>query len=111
MRGAELGLWVLLIYLAARLGSGDPRRLRVAKENLLGNAWKFTGNQPGARIEFGATDDQGEPTHFVRDDGAGFNMAYADKLFGAFQRLHQTTEFGGTGVGLEQGATVYITIG
>ncbi|MCU0537640.1 MAG: CHASE3 domain-containing protein [Hydrococcus sp. Prado102] len=79
---------------------GDIRLLRIALENLLGNAWKFTGKQPQARIEFGLTDCDGTPAYFVRDNGTGFDMAYADKLFGAFQRLHDMTEFEGTGIGL-----------
>jgi len=78
---------------------GDETLLRVVLENLLRNAWKFTGQKPAARIEFGATR---EPTaaFFVRDDGAGFDMAYANKLFGVFQRLHSARDFPGTGVGL-----------
>ncbi|MEK6770528.1 MAG: ATP-binding protein, partial [Pseudomonadota bacterium] len=80
---------------------GDARLLRVVLDNLLGNAWKFTGRQPRARIEFGALRDaDGAPGFFVRDNGAGFDMTYADKLFGAFQRLHTLSEFPGTGVGL-----------
>lgn len=80
---------------------GDDRLLRIALENLLGNAWKFTSKQPSSRIEFGAqAGDAGEDVFFVRDNGAGFDMAYADKLFGAFQRLHSIDEFEGTGVGL-----------
>ncbi len=80
---------------------GDGRLLRIVLENLLGNAWKFTSKQPSARIEFGATEgERGEKVFFVRDTGAGFDMAYADKLFGAFQRLHTIKEFEGTGVGL-----------
>jgi light-regulated signal transduction histidine kinase (bacteriophytochrome) len=74
--------------------------VRVVLENLLGNAWKFTAKHPQARIELGAELQRGEPAYFVRDDGAGFEMAYADKLFGAFQRLHTQAEFEGTGIGL-----------
>jgi PAS domain S-box-containing protein len=79
---------------------GDPRLLRVALENLLGNAWKFTRKHSPARIEFGATEDAGEVVYFVRDNGAGFDMARADKLFTAFHRLHSEPEYSGTGVGL-----------
>ena len=79
---------------------GDGTLLRVALENLLWNAWKFTGKQPRARIEFGVTEREGTRAYFVRDDGAGFYEAYADKLFGAFQRLHGASEFEGTGIGL-----------
>jgi light-regulated signal transduction histidine kinase (bacteriophytochrome) len=78
----------------------DPRLIRVALENLLGNAWKFTSKQATARIEFGVDDGQAGVAFFVRDNGAGFDMAYADKLFGVFQRLHAASEFDGTGVGL-----------
>ena len=74
--------------------------LRVALENLLSNAWKFTSSQDRARIEFGVEKFEGENVYFVRDDGVGFDMTCADKLFGAFQRLHGTTEFPGSGIGL-----------
>ena len=111
--------------------TGDGQLLRVAIENLLENAWKFTGREPAARIEFGMTNVAGEPTYFVRDNGAGFDMAYAERLFGPFQRLHLASEFPGTGIGLAtvqriihrhggrvwaegmlgQGATFHFTIG
>ena len=110
---------------------GDVQLLRVALENLLGNAWKFTSGHPTARIELGTMESDGEPVYFVRDDGAGFDTAYAGKLFAPFQRLHTESEFEGTGIGLatvqriirrhggriwaeaevEKGATVYFTIG
>ena len=76
--------------------SGDARLLGIALDNLLGNAWKFTARKSSARIELGREG----ATIFVRDNGAGFDMAYADKLFGVFQRLHSTREFEGTGIGL-----------
>ncbi len=80
---------------------GDAHLLRVVLDNLLGNAWKFTGKQARASIEFGARPQEtGGPAYFVRDNGAGFDMNYAGKLFGAFQRLHTSHEFPGTGVGL-----------
>jgi PAS domain S-box-containing protein len=79
---------------------GDPTLLRVVLDNLLGNAWKFTSRRPDAVIEMGGSGDGKEYTYFVRDNGAGFDMAYADKLFGAFQRLHDNGEFPGTGIGL-----------
>jgi light-regulated signal transduction histidine kinase (bacteriophytochrome) len=79
---------------------GDPSLLRAAMENLLGNAWKFTGKKPSARIEFGSVKEGSETAYFVRDNGAGFDMAYADKLFAPFERLHPATEFSGSGIGL-----------
>ena len=110
---------------------GDVQLLKIALENLLENAWKFTGKQPDAKIEFGVTQLQGEPTYYVRDNGAGFDMTYADRLFGPFQRLHPQGEFPGNGIGLAtvqrivhrhggrlwaeglvgQGATFYFTLG
>ena len=78
---------------------GDRQLLRVMLENLLGNAWKFTSKQADARIEFGMRQEYPQ-IFFVRDNGAGFDMTYADKLFGAFQRLHDGSEFPGSGVGL-----------
>jgi light-regulated signal transduction histidine kinase (bacteriophytochrome) len=79
---------------------GDPRLVNVALQNLIENAWKFSGPRPIARIEFGKTETAGESAYFVRDNGVGFDMAYVHKLFGAFQRLHSTSEFPGTGIGL-----------
>ncbi len=79
---------------------GDRHLWEVALQNLLENAWKFTGNQPHAQIEFGKREENGKDTFFVRDNGAGFDMAYAGKLFGAFQRLHTRGEFEGHGIGL-----------
>jgi PAS domain S-box-containing protein len=80
--------------------NADPRLLQVVMTNLLGNAWKFSGKNPNPRIEFGYGGENGNKAFFVRDNGAGFDMAYANKLFGAFQRLHAMHEFPGTGIGL-----------
>jgi PAS domain S-box-containing protein len=84
----------------ALLAAGDSQLLRVAIENLLNNAWKFTSKRSDSLIEFGAAQKNGETAFFVKDNGAGFDPAYADRLFGAFQRLHGAAEFPGTGVGL-----------
>jgi PAS domain S-box-containing protein len=109
---------------------GDPDLLRSVLQNLLGNAWKYTGKHPRARIEFGAKQAGGETVFYVRDDGAGFNPEHAGRLFNVFQRLHGAEEFPGTGIGLtivqriiqrhagriwaegaeEKGATFYFTI-
>ena len=78
----------------------DSHLMKIALENLLGNAWKFTSKRDSARIEFGKTRANGKSVYFVRDDGAGFDTAYADRLFGAFQRLHDSSEFPGNGIGL-----------
>ena len=80
--------------------TGDARLLEIALTNLLANAVKFTGPRTSARIEFGQVTDQGSPAFFVRDNGVGFDMAYAGMLFAPFQRLHKTSEFPGSGIGL-----------
>ena len=80
--------------------SGDRGLLRIVLENLLGNAWKFTGKRNAAKIEFGLVNTDDVPVFFVRDNGAGFDASYADKLFAPFQRLHTQSEFKGTGIGL-----------
>jgi PAS domain S-box-containing protein len=110
--------------------NGDNHLLRIVLANLIRNSWKFTSKHPKARIEFSFQIQNDRPVYFIRDDGAGFEMKYAQKLFGAFQRLHTATEFPGTGIGLatvkriihrhggkvwaegeiEKGATFYFTI-
>ena len=130
LRGSDPQRQVEFVIAPGLETSGDPRLLRVALENLLGNAWKYTAKHPRARIEFGVAQHEARPAYYVRDDGAGFDMTYADKLFGAFQRLHAPGEFEGTGVGLatvrrivgrhggrvwaegavERGATFYFTL-
>ncbi|HEX9046405.1 MAG TPA: PAS domain S-box protein, partial [Verrucomicrobiae bacterium] len=82
------------------VAEADSGLMLVVLENLLGNAWKFTGKKTDAKIEFGRTTRDGVSIFFVRDNGVGFDMAYAGKLFGAFQRLHQPADFPGTGIGL-----------
>ncbi len=111
--------------------SGDANLLRIVMENLLRNAWKYTSHHEQARIEFGETNYRGRRAFFVKDDGSGFDSRAANRLFQPFQRLHSTSEFPGTGIGLatvrriiqrhggevwaegavEEGATFYFTIG
>jgi light-regulated signal transduction histidine kinase (bacteriophytochrome) len=79
---------------------GDANLLGIVLENLIGNAWKYSSKRPEARIEVGMTTRGSHKAYFVRDNGAGFDMAYASKLFGVFQRLHSPREFEGTGIGL-----------
>ena len=100
LRAAEPQRQASILLPAELEARGDRELLRVVLENLLGNAWKFSSEQPQAQIEFGVTQADGERAYFVRDDGAGFDMAYADKLFGPFQRLHRQEEFPGHGIGL-----------
>jgi light-regulated signal transduction histidine kinase (bacteriophytochrome) len=110
---------------------GDAHLLRIALQNLMDNAYKFSGKRAQAYIQVGMLQQNGEAVYFVRDNGAGFDMAYAGKLFGAFQRLHGMQEFSGTGIGLvtvqriiqrhggriwpeaevDRGATFYFTLG
>jgi len=80
--------------------NGDAHLLRIMLQNLLNNAWKFAAKKPLTKIIFGTMDIKGKKVWFIRDNGAGFSMDYADMLFGAFQRLHSTKEFEGTGIGL-----------
>jgi PAS domain S-box-containing protein len=110
---------------------GDGKLLHILLFNLLENAWKFTGKSPSARIEFGIMEKDGQKFYFVRDNGVGFDMAYVGKIFMPFQRLHSTSDFAGTGIGLASvqrviqrhggrvwaegreslGATIYFTLG
>jgi two-component system sensor histidine kinase/response regulator len=112
-------------------GWGDAALLRTALSNLMDNAWKYTRKRTAARIEFGAVECQQGPAYYVRDNGAGFDMAEANRLFNPFQRLHKEADFEGTGIGLatvdriirrhrgqvwaqgevEQGATFFFTLG
>jgi light-regulated signal transduction histidine kinase (bacteriophytochrome) len=130
LQEAEPGRQVAFNIQAGLSAQGDASLLEAVLSNLLGNAFKFTSQRAEARIEFGQTEIQGERAFFVRDNGAGFDIAYAQKLFGAFQRMHKASEFPGTGIGLatvqrvihrhggrvwaestvNQGATFYFTL-
>jgi signal transduction histidine kinase len=79
---------------------GDPTLLRMALENLLGNAWKYSARVAAAEIRFEPVQQGGRSVYRVQDNGAGFDMRFADRLFGVFQRLHSSSDFAGTGVGL-----------
>jgi signal transduction histidine kinase len=82
------------------MAEADPRLMRIAFENLIGNAWKFTARTPDATVTFGSSPQDGKTVYFVRDNGAGFDMTYVDRLFTAFQRLHGERDFKGSGIGL-----------
>lgn len=82
------------------MAEADPRLMRIAFENLIGNAWKFTARATGAKVTFGSSRQDGKTVYFLRDNGAGFDMQYVDRLFTAFQRLHGEREFKGSGIGL-----------
>jgi signal transduction histidine kinase len=130
LQGSDPARQVEFVITAGLEARADAPLLRVVIENLLRNSWKYTAKQPQARIEFGTTEANGGRAFVVRDNGAGFDMKYMDKLFGVFQRLHSTAEFEGTGVGLatvrriitrhggqiwaeaavDQGATFYFTL-
>jgi light-regulated signal transduction histidine kinase (bacteriophytochrome) len=120
------------VHIAPGLSArADARLLRIMLENLLGNAWKFTAKHAAAEIWFGTEERDGHDVFFVRDSGAGFDMKYIGKLFGAFQRLHNTADYEGVGIGLatvhriisrhggriwaeaapDRGATFYFTLG
>ena len=130
LQQAEPGRRVELALREGIIGRGDPRLLQVVLENLLANAWKFSSKRPVAKIEFGVAHNDDRPVYYVKDNGVGFDMAYVSKLFGAFQRLHRSEEFPGTGIGLatvqriihrhggrvwaegevDRGATLYFTL-
>jgi len=130
LQAAEPERQVVIKVSKGLAADGDYRLIRVALQNLLGNAWKFTSKRPDPQIEFGLLRSNGGKAYFVRDNGAGFDQAYAARLFGAFQRLHSMDEFPGTGIGLatvhrivhrhggkvwaegavNQGATIYFTL-
>ena len=100
LREGDPGRDVAVSVTPGLMVEGDPRLLRVALENLLGNAWKFTSKHENAAIEFGAKNEADTTVFFVKDNGVGFDMEYKEKLFGVFQRLHSVSDFPGTGVGL-----------
>lgn len=125
---ARLVAWKIMPNITA---NGDAKLLKIALENLLSNAWKFTSAKTHSCVEFNSMlSETGQVIYFVKDNGAGFDMAYENKLFQAFQRLHSTSDFAGTGIGLatvqriiyrhggriwakgsvDQGATFYFTL-
>ncbi len=131
LRQQEPGRQAEMVITPGMMVNADPSLIRLTLQHLFGNAWKFTSTRPVARIEFGVMQQEGKSVYFVRDNGVGFDMAYADKLFQPFGRLHKREEFSGTGIGLalvsrivrrhggqvwgegavDQGATFYFTLG
>ncbi len=99
LRAGDLGRTVEVVVADRLHAHGDAQLLRALMENLIGNAWKFTSKREVGRIEVGCEGQDGERTYLVRDNGAGFDMAYAQKLFTPFQRLHKDTEFAARGSG------------
>lgn len=130
LRKEEPERQVEVVIAEGLVARADPHLMRTVLANLLGNSWKYTGKKSSAHMEFGSVEQDGRRIFHVRDDGAGFDMAYVHKLFGAFQRLHGMKEFPGNGVGLatvqriihkhggevwaeaavERGATFYFTL-
>jgi len=130
LKNSEPGRDVEFVIAPNCVACGDAGLLGIVLENGLGNAWKYTGQKPSAKIEFGLTGTPKGPAYFIRDNGCGFDMKYAHKLFGAFQRLHSASQFPGTGIGLasvqrvihrhgghvwiegkaDQGTTLYFTL-
>jgi len=100
LRAGEPGRRANVMLANGLKAEGDENLLRIALENLFSNAWKYTKKRNQAEIEFGCRSQDARTLYFIRDNGAGFDMKYADKLFGAFQRLHAEHEFPGTGIGL-----------
>jgi PAS domain S-box-containing protein len=100
VRAADPSRAVELVVQPGLTAQTDPGLIRIALENLLGNAWKFTGKRERAKIEFGATAPDGQAVFFIRDNGAGFKVEYVNRMFTPFQRLHSEKEFPGTGIGL-----------
>lgn len=100
LRQAEPERKVDVVIAQELKATGDARLMHIALSNLFGNAWKYTSKKPVAKIEFGTMEKSGEMVYFIRDNGVGFDMAQANRLFAPFQRLHSESEFPGTGIGL-----------
>jgi signal transduction histidine kinase len=100
LREAEPARSVTFVAPATLHAHGDPKLLSLALSNLLANAWKYTSKSPAPRVEVGSLQQEGETVYYVKDNGAGFNPEYADRLFRPFVRLHAESEFPGTGIGL-----------